>query len=388
MRGREALRRFRAPEEAGAEDRAWQVIRGAYHERTPVARRRFRPRRVGALAAGAVLVGGLVLSPAGASVRRLISHVLGVQHAAPAIFSLPAPGRLLVSGAGGTWTVDGDGSTRRVGAWPEASFSPHGLYLTVVGADELAAVTPRGTPRWVLARRQVADPRWFPPTGYRVAYLSGTDLRVVAGDGTRDHLLSRAVAPIAPAWRPGYPYQLAYLSAAGALVVRDDQSGRKIWSASPRVSVTGLDWSADGQRLLVLSRREVLLYDPGGRVVWTRRAPQGGPIVDGALSPNGGKLALVSGGPGGQAVIVDLHAGHAAARRILAGSGLSRLDWSPNGRWLVISWPAADQWVFVRVAGRPRIYAVSRISEHFSTGVSTAFPRLEGWCCSTPGAAG
>ncbi len=388
MSAKRSLTRFRAPDERTAEDRAWEVIRSAYGERRPAARRWSRRRRAGMLAVGVALIGGLALSPAGASVGRLISRALGVQPAAPALFSLPAPGRLLVSGPGGTWTVAADGSTRRVGPWPEASWSPHGLFLTVAGANRLAAIDTRGVPKWALARPQVADPTWLAPSGYRVAYLSGKDLRVVAGDGTGDHLLGGPVARVPPVWRPGNSYELAYLTARGRLVVRDGDTGLTAWSASPRVSVRELAWSADGQRLLVLSPRDVLLYDASGRLVSKLAAPAGAQIRDGALSPDGHRIALVSGGASGGVTVADVEARHPLARRVLTGSGLGQADWSPDGRWLVISWPAADQWVFVRVIGAPRISAVSRIAKQFSTGANITFPRLEGWCCSAAGTAG
>jgi hypothetical protein len=384
MSAKRALTRFRAPDERSAEDRAWLVVRSAYQDRVPAERRRSYRRPAAALAAGVVLVGALALSPAGATVGRLISRALGVEHASPALSSLPAPGRLLVSGPGGTWTVASDGSTRRVGPWTQASWSPHGLYLTVTGANELAAVNPRGVPQWTLDRPEVSDARWFPPTGYRVAYLSGNDLRVVAGDGTGDHLLAARVAPVAPAWRPGHPYQLAYIAARGTLVVRDGDTGRTLWSATPGVNVGDLEWSADGQRLLAVSAREVGVYTASGRLLSTQAAPGRAPILDGALSPSGSTLALISGG----AVIVEnVQARHAATRRALAGSGLGQVVWSPDGRWLLISWPAANQWVFVRVVGAPRISAVSRIAQQFSASGRSRFPQLEGWCC-TAGAVG
>jgi hypothetical protein len=128
---------------------------------------------------------------------------------------------VLVSGPAGTWTVAADGSARRLGPWTEASWSPRGRYLTVVARNQLTAVDPRGTAQWVLARPAVSEPRWYPPSGYRVAYLSASNLRVVAGDGTGDHLLAARVANVAPAWRPGHKYQLAYVGRGGRLVVRD-----------------------------------------------------------------------------------------------------------------------------------------------------------------------
>jgi hypothetical protein len=49
---------------------------------------------------------------------------------------------------------------------------------------------------------------------------------------------------------------------------------------------------------------------------------------------------------------------------------------SPDRRWVLVTWPTADQWVFVR-PGTRKIVGVSRISSQFG-----GFPRVEGWCCS------
>ena len=76
---------------------------------------------------------------------------------------------------------------------------------------------------------------------------------------------------------------------------------------------------------------------------------------------------------------------------IFSGAGLGPLVWSPNGRWLLISWPAADQWIFVRttVARGRRLLAVSRIAEQFAPGRQPrGYPRLDGWCCTVAGQAG
>src|SRR5581483_4778806 len=176
------------------------------------------------------IAASLVLSPAGATVGRLISKALGVRHAAPMLSSLPSAGRVLLSGPGGTWTAAADGSLRHVGDWTQASWSPRGLYMAVASADRLAAVDPRGDVKWAIARPDVSDPRWFSPTGYRVAYLSAGTLRVVAGDGTHDHLLAARAARVAPAWRPGYSFQLAYVTTGNRLVVRDADTEQLIWT--------------------------------------------------------------------------------------------------------------------------------------------------------------
>ena len=103
-------------------------------------------------------------------------------------------------------------------------------------------------------------------------------------------------------------------------------------------------------------------------------------VIDGALAPDGRQLALVLGGTSDEVVLESLLGRGGAPRRVLAGSGLRQVLWSPDGRWLLVSWPAADQWVFVRVAGRPRIAAVSHIAHQLSPG--GGFPQLDGWCCT------
>jgi WD40-like Beta Propeller Repeat len=386
-RAPEMLREFRAPDEAGAEQRAWRVVQAAYAEQDPVPKT--RSRRGLALAPGLALIvaAGVALSPAGATVGRLgatvsslITRALGVRHAAPMLSSLPSPGRVLVSGPGGTWTAAADGSLRHLGAWSQASWSPRGLYVAVASSDRLAAVDPRGNVRWAVARPAVSDPTWFPPSGYRVAYLSAGTLRVIAGDGTGDHLLATRVAPVAPAWRPGQtlgPFEVAYVTGAGRIVVREADPPEEVLWRTPSLGVRPREllWSSDGRRLVVVTTSDVRTYAGGGGLVATRRVSASAA----ALSPDGRSLALVVNR---DQVLVN-------GRRLFAGAGIRGVSWSPDGRWLLIDWPAADQWVFVRAAGAPRVAAVSRIAQQFSSGGSVgAFPRLEGWCCTAQGPAG
>jgi hypothetical protein len=378
---------MRAPDEHGAEQRAWDVVRSAYRER-PAARAHRSRWPLALIPALVAVVGGLALSPAGATVSRLIRQALGVPHAARALYSLPAPGRLLLSGPGGTWTVSADGSSRRLGSWRQADWSPHGLYIAVARADELAAVDPRGVPRWTLHRPAVSDPRWYSPSGFRIGYLSGRQLRVVAGDGTSDRLVASQVRPVAPAWRPGHPYQLAYINRHGALVLRDADTRRVIWTArAPRART--LDWSANGSRLLAVGHRGARVYGPSGRLVAQLAMPTGTPAIDGTLSPNGNTLALVRGGNTPGVALAHLDRRRVALSPVLSGVGVRQATWSPDGRWLLVSWPTADQWVFVHVIGTPRIRAVSRIAQQFGNGSAPGnAPRLEGWCCTRRGPTG
>lgn len=392
MNARKALGQVGAPDEAAVEERAWDVVRSAYQQQTVAVPRRSR-WRAALVPVLAAVIAGAALSPAGATVGRLIRQALGVPHAARSLFSLPAPGRLLLSGPGGTWTVSADGSSRRLGIWSQAAWSPHGLYVVAARGDQLAAVDPRGTVRWQIARPAVSDPSWYGPSGYRVAYLSAHQLRVIAGDGSGDHVLAADVAHVAPAWRPGHPYQLAYLNPRGGVVVRDGDTARLLWMARvPGARV--LQWSADGGRLLVLSPTVARVYSGAGRLLAHVTAGAHARLLEASLSPDGRRLAVVRSGATQVVSIASLTSQAPSMRAVLTGAGIRQLVWAPDNRWLLVSWPAANQWVFVRVSGAPRIAAVSRIEQQFG-GASMrrgstrpGSPQLEGWCCTASGSPG
>jgi hypothetical protein len=379
------LRGVRAPQEAQAEQRTWRAIRTIYAERTAVSRRQPRAR----LALGpvvAAIAGALLLTPAGATVHRWIDQTLGVRHARVGLFALPTPGRILVAGPAGTWTVAANGSKRRLGPWHEAAWSPHGLFVAVTARDQLAAVNLRGAPQWSIARPDVRSPRWFSPNGYRLAYLSGTTVRVIAGDGTGDRKLAQNAGQVAPTWRPGHNYLLAYADANGTVVARDADTGRVAWSHRPAAPPRLLAWSSNGARLLVLTRAAALVYDGTGHEVKRLPSARADPPLRGAISPDGKQLAMLTGG---DITLTDLSRPDATQRRLFTGVGLGQLAWSPDGRWLLVTWPAADQWVFIHAAGQPRIIALSRITEQFSgLGAPHTFPTLDGWCCTAAGNVG
>ncbi|HWF34016.1 MAG TPA: hypothetical protein VG295_01555 [Solirubrobacteraceae bacterium] len=389
MSARRQLTQLRAPHEAGAEERAWTVVRAAYRQGLP-ARRRTPRARLLLVPVLAALAAGVALTPAGATVGRWLRHALGEPHAASALFSLPSPGRVLVSGRDGTWIVSPSGAKRRLGAWPQASFSPNGLYVAVASGNTLAAVDPLGTPAWTLTRPAVRDPRWWPPLGYLVAYLSRSTLRVVGGNGLNDRLLAARVARVAPAWRPGMAAQVAYVAASGRIVVRDAQTAAVSWQTAPGPQPIALGWSRDGTRLLVLERDRALVYSPVGRLVSHIALAPTAPARAGALSPDGRTLALVRGGPG-DAVLFSVAVANPSPAPVFSGAGLGQVAWSPNGRWLLLTLPAADQWIFVRITvGRgQRLLAVSRVAEEFAPGrPPRGYPGVDGWCCTRYTAAG
>ena len=353
------LDRIEVPGEHEARERAWQVVRAAYDEREPVPRP--RGRLVPAVALGlAVVTAAVALTPPGRAVVDSVRNAIGLDSAEQALFSLPAPGRLLVVSDAGAWAVGEDGSTRRLGDYREATCSPFGRFVAAAGPNQLVALEPDGDVRWKLPRPDVRAPRWGgTATDTRIAYLSGGLVRVVAGDSTGD----RALMPgRAAAWLPGSVRLLAVASPRGVSLV-DAERRQARWTA--RVPADTLVWSADGTRLLALRAGRYTVLSPAGEVLTT------GEASGAAFAPRGHALALARRTPRGSELAVG-------GRLRFQGTGTFRdVTWSPDGRWVALSWSDADQLVFVRAAGPRRIEAAASVSAQFE---SVSSPRVAGWC--------
>jgi hypothetical protein len=302
--------------------------------------------------------------------------VVGVEKAKPELFSVRGGGRLVVESDAGAWVVSANGSRRLLGPYREASWSPFGRFVVAARPNELVALEPDGTVRWKLGRPRVRFPRWGGgATDTRIAYLSGSRLHVVAGDGTGDVDAGSlpAAAPVAPAWRPGSRYVVAYADTRGR-VHAYDPAGSLLWRSAPSPRPRLVAWSSDGTRLaFVTADTVVVLAGSTGKVLSTRYLRG---VTDAAFAPRGHQLAVVRA----RDVLVLPERGR--PQRVFAGAGtFDGLAWSPDRRWILVGWREADQWVFVRVAGKRRIEAVSRVTEQFD---SASFPRLGGWCCASP----
>lgn len=374
------------PGELEAQRRAWALVRAAYAEREPGRR---RLRRLRPLLAFAVVLGlvGAAVSPPGRAVGDWIQErIEGEQPAEPALFRLPAPGRLLVVSDQGPWIVRGDGSSRFLGRYESASWSPNGLFVVVTRGHRVVVVEPDGDPRWAVPRpERVTRARWSTGDGFRVAYQAGETLRVVDGDGENDRLLARRVAPVAVAWRPqrAGEHVLAYADARGRVHVVDVDTRRELWPAHPAQEVRRLLWSADGQRLLVVRKDRLVLLRGGGRLARTVRPAERHVVIEAVFAPRGRAWAYTDYDAAANQGRVVMSSG----RTLFSGVGrLEDLAWSPDGRWLLVGWPDADQWLFLRLSRSEvgKVDAVENISREFNPGGdgSVRFPRVAGWCCT------
>ncbi|HEU0247390.1 MAG TPA: hypothetical protein VFR38_09935 [Gaiellaceae bacterium] len=371
------LERIEVPGEHDARGRTWRVVESSFAGRQPVERTSQWPR-VAAIAVALAALVAAALSPPGRAVLDEVREVVGVERAQPALFSLPAPGQLLVTSDAGVWVVQQDGSKRLLGDYREASWSPFGRFVVAARENELTALEPDGDVRWTLARAGVRSPRWTGiETDTRIAYIDRTGLRVVAGDGTGDRLLVSGFRGRL-AWRPGGGFVLGLATSRDVRVV-DAVSGRTRWRRARVGLPTNVSWSTDGRRLLVGSRLSVSVYDGRGAQPY-ELGPGAAPLRSAALSPSGQGLAFAAALDGRSQlwVVPRIRPDASAARRLFAGAGtFDDVTWTPDGRWILVTWPEAQQWVFIRANGAG-IRAVSNVSEQFR---SRAFPRVEGWCC-------
>jgi hypothetical protein len=367
-----------------AERRAWEMVKRAYEERAP-APRRARRRLVLALVAAAVIVVAAIATPPGHAVFQKVREAVGVQQAEPALFSLPSSGRLLVvSAQGGVWLIHDNGLKRRLGSYEDAQWSPHGLFVIATTKNALVALDVNNGVRWSLPRHGASWPRWEGTRiDTRIAYMTPGGLRVVGGDGTSDHLLDRRARAVPPAWDPSLLHTIAYFS-HGAIVLRNADSGRILWRHPVPFTPTGLAWSSDGRYLAAVSGHTILVLGPNGNLRRTVTTLTQG-FSDAAFQPRSHRLAVsLRTAIGSEVRVVDLDR-PGRGQLLFAGPGVfESIAWSPDGRWLLVGWPTADQWLFLHGA---RVHAVANIREQFPQpdhqGPSLQFDQR--WCCTQDG---
>jgi hypothetical protein len=190
-------------------------------------------------------------------------------------------------------------------------------------------------------------------------------------------------------------------------------------------------WSPFGKFVVASRPNELVAVTPAGKVRWSLARPDvrfprwGGTRTDTRIAYLSGRNLRVVGGDGkgdrlldaraagsaptwrsgsghvlvyarrdGTVRVVDVDSGKvlarekpgehvrqypkAAVRRLLGEGDFADPVPSPDGRWLAVGWPDADQLIFVRVVGGRQIRAVSNVSSQFR---SRSFPTISGWCC-------
>jgi len=374
---RTRLERLEVPEEHEARERAWQLVARAYAERGPAPRPRRRVAPLLAFAAALAVVAA-VLSPPGRAVLDTVrDRITGVQGAEPALFDLPADGRLVVDSPRGPWIVQADGSRRLLAGWREAAWSPFGRFVVAARANELAALETDGTVRWSLARPDVRFPRWHGDASHTaIAYLTGSRLHVVLGDGTRDIDACGlpAAARVAPAWRPGARFVLAYVTTRGRVSIFDVAHCSSFYGGRPVISAPFRDprlllWSDDGERLLLVTDEQLVVLGTESAAPLAVRTLRD--VTAAAFEPGTHRVALAREG---EVLVLDLD-GRQAPEVVFAGPGrFGSVVWSPDGSRLAVAWDDADQWLFLGPGGR--VEAVAGIREQFGR-----FARPVAWCC-------
>ena len=378
------LRDAAAPDEDGARERAWDSVGAAYEQR-PVRPR--VPRRTPVAIAAAVAALAFALSPPGDAVADWVRDAVGIAPKAASESTttaekLPAGGRLLVTAGGSAWIVERNGTHRRLGAWSGAAWSPKGLFVVVWRGRRLAALDPRGRVRWSFeAPRPITEAQWS-QSGFRIAYRSGSALRVVAGDGNDDRVLDPGTFR-PTAWRPGVrEHVLAYSSGGHVDIVDADSQARLARIRLPHVP-NSLAWSADGKRLYVNLHRSIAIYDARGRRTGRIRMPGRLTVTTFAPARSGSLVAAARRDPDTGRSDVALVGPRSQPRVLFGGDGrFTKLRFSPTGSWLLVAWPDADQWVFVRpgATGAARVLSSPAVSKRFG---GAGFPQLGGeWCCA------
>ena len=389
---RAGLRAVHPPDAGGAEERSWAVVRAAYAEREPTPQAVGVARRFAVVAAAALVATGIALTPAGAEVREWIADAIspGEEAARSTVGSLPASGTLLVEAGNGVWVQRDDGSRRLLGDYDRATWSPNGLYVGASRGRELFALTAGGEVRWAITSpAPISALDWSTDEGYRIAYVAGESLRVVAGDGTGDVRVRERVGSDAIAWRPEGEegvarHELAYVDGRNRVTLLDTDSGSVAWrSGRYATPPSSLDWSADGERLLVAGDGFGTVLDGSGSLRLKGIAAEAGP----RLTPDGSRIAIVRRSAGGRSELALGSTSGRQGERVLyrapAGTGsLGAPVVSPDGDWILVPWPAADQWLFVN-ARTKRVMAVAGVAAQFDPdrrGAAEA-PRVAGWCC-------
>ena len=133
------------------------------------------------------------------------------------------------------------------------------------------------------------------------------------------------------------------------------------WRTRRLVGLTGLAWAPDGDRLAAVAQGRLIVLDVQERAV---RTLMGGGVQQVAWSSRAPKFAVVRTTAGRSEVVV--RRGREARVLFSTPGTLGAPVWSPDAVRLLVPWPDADQWLFLRPHGfgRPSI-PVANVARQF-----------------------
>ncbi|MCA1683870.1 MAG: hypothetical protein LC708_01890, partial [Actinobacteria bacterium] len=165
--------------------------------------------------------------------------------------------------------------------------------------------------------------------------------------------------------------------------------GRRLWRSAPFAQPAALAWSSDARRLLVVTGSRLVLLGTAGRRLTSRAIAPGFAVTGAQWRPRGTEIAVVrhhAATRRSELVLADADRG-LRERVLFTGPGrFGAPAWSPGASRLLLPWPDADQWLFLRPGFRSRLSAVTNIATQFAPGArgDAAFPRSVQWCCDAP----
>ena len=261
----------------------------------------------------------------------------------------------------GAWSPDG----QRIALESDGFLYPRqrGIWISASDGTSRSLVVRDGEqPSWRphFAATSAPPPPVSSRLGARIAYVAATDagydLFSVRPDGSRTRRLTFHGHAQEPVWSPNHN-KIAYVgeSARGTfLQVLDVRSGRSHRIARSGYDAGGPAWSPDGRWLAWGRSLDLVVLHLGTRERYRIRITSEGGCCprDLTWSPDGRWIAFSEAKAVGSSHVTMVRAKGGPLRHVTRiGGEVEHLDWSPNGRRIVLThltgpwWePAADVW--------------------------------------------